>query len=175
MDFLLDISLLRVPWWIGTTVSELSHNSYGYKNTSEKTLKSKCLHAESDLDNDSDQTLFPKFIVLESMDDNPTKKLSKKFLSMLIKLKSIKKINPLYPAGRNAKKSFSNVLEKKYFHNLKTKSYADSSLNSSKVVVRNPDLSLCVKYSHNKYSYIHMYMFLQHHNGTINNQTDAQW
>ena len=32
-----------------------------------------------------------------------------------------------------------------------------------------------VIYSHNKYAYIHMYMFMQHHNDTINNQTDAQW
>ena len=32
-----------------------------------------------------------------------------------------------------------------------------------------------VIYSHNKYTYIHMYMFMQHHNDTINNQTDAQW
>ena len=31
-----------------------------------------------------------------------------------------------------------------------------------------------VIYSHNKYAYIHMYMFMQHHNDTINNQRDAQ-
>ena len=31
-----------------------------------------------------------------------------------------------------------------------------------------------VIYSHNKYAYIHMYMFMQHHNDTENNQTDAQ-
>ena len=29
-------------------------------------------------------------------------------------------------------------------------------------------------YSQNKYAYTHMYMFMQHHNDTINNQTDAQ-
>ena len=46
------------------------------KKTIEKNPKLKCLHAESDFDNDSDQTLFPKFIVLESKEDTPNTKLS---------------------------------------------------------------------------------------------------
>ena len=44
-------------------------------NTKKKP-KLKHPHTESDSDNDSDQTIFPKFIVLESMEDTPITKLS---------------------------------------------------------------------------------------------------
>ena len=46
------------------------------QNPSEKTPKLKHPHEESDSNNDSNQTLFPKFIVLESMEDIPITKLS---------------------------------------------------------------------------------------------------
>ena len=46
------------------------------QNPSEKNPKLKCPHAEFNSNNDSDQTLFPKFIVLESTEDTPITKLS---------------------------------------------------------------------------------------------------
>ena len=55
---------------MGSAVSELG------KNPSKKT-KLKRPHAEFDSDNDYDQTLFPEFIVLESMEDTPITKLSR--------------------------------------------------------------------------------------------------
>ena len=92
-----DVSLHRAPWWVGSSVSELSKNPYAYKtkpNPSEKNLKLKSLHAESDSDNDSDQILFPKFIAVKSTEDAPITKLSlfiiEKTLSSLIKPKSVK-------------------------------------------------------------------------------------
>ena len=78
MGFPLDISFHRALWWVGCTVSEPSKNPYGYKkpqNPSEKALKLKCPHAESDSDNDSDQTLFPIFILMESTEDTPNHKV----------------------------------------------------------------------------------------------------
>ena len=67
-------------------------------------------HAESDSNNDSDQTLFPKFIVLESMEDTPITKLSlfiiEKTLNSFIKAKSVKKTNQQYPADGSGKKNF---------------------------------------------------------------------
>ena len=83
---------------------------------------------QSDSDNDSDQTLFPKFIVLELTEDTPITKLFlfiiEKTHNSLIKPKSVKKLNQQYPAGRSAKKNFSDLLlEQKYFHNLKIKAY----------------------------------------------------
>ena len=56
----------------------------------------------------------------------------------------MKKINQQYPACRSAKKTFSDLLrEQKYFHNQKIKAYSHNFLNSSKGVIRSPDLSLC--------------------------------
>ena len=53
-------------------------------------------------------------------------------------------MNQQYPTGRSAKKTFSDLLlEQKYFHNLKIKEYLHNFLNSSKSVVRSPDLSCC--------------------------------
>ena len=53
-------------------------------------------HVETYSDNELDQTLFPKFIVLESTEDTPINKLSpfiiEKILSLVIKPKSIKKL-----------------------------------------------------------------------------------
>ena len=46
------------------------------QNPSEKNPNLKRLHAESDSDNDSDKTLFPKIIMLESTEDTPITKLS---------------------------------------------------------------------------------------------------
>ena len=83
------------------------------QNPSKKLPKLKCLHAESDSDNDSDQTLFLKFIVLESMEDTPIKKLSpfiiEKTLNSFIKAKSVKKTNQQYPANRSGKKKLSQT------------------------------------------------------------------
>ena len=66
MGFLLDISLHRAPWWVGSTVSELGKSPYGYKKKKPKRKRKKLKHphADSDSDNDSDQTIFPKFIML---------------------------------------------------------------------------------------------------------------
>ena len=80
---------------MGSTVSELSKKDTKQKqNLSEKNPKLKRPHAESDSDIDSDQTLFPKFIALESTEDTPITKLSpfiiEKTINSLIKAKSIK-------------------------------------------------------------------------------------
>ena len=97
------------------------------QNPSEKNPKLKHPHAVSDSNNDSDQTLFLKFIVLESMKDTPITKLSpfiiEKILNSFIKAKSVKKTNQQYPADRSGKKkTFSDLLLKqKYFYNLKIK------------------------------------------------------
>ena len=114
----------------------------------QKNTKLKRLHAESDSDNDSDQTLFPKFIVLESMEDTPITKLSpfiiEKTLNSFIKAKSIKKLINNTLLIEVEKNFFSDLLLKqKYFYNLKIKAYPHNTLNSSKGVVRSPDLSLC--------------------------------
>ena len=78
--------------------------------------------------------------------DTPITKLSpfiiEKTLSSLIKLKSVKIINNTLLAEVPKKLILNLLLEQKYFHNQKIKAYPNS-LNSSKGVVRSPDLSHC--------------------------------
>ena len=67
------------------------------QNPSKKNkTKLKHPHAESDSNNDSDQTLFPKFIMLESMEDTPITKFSpfiiETTLNSFIKAKSVKNL-----------------------------------------------------------------------------------
>ena len=98
MGFPLDISLYRAPWWVGSTVSKLNKNPYGYKKPQNPSPPPQLNHlyaeSDSDSDNDSDQTLFPKFIVLELTEDTPITKLPpfiiEKSLSSLMKPKSKK-------------------------------------------------------------------------------------
>ena len=97
------------------------------KKTSKKSLTLKHPHAETDLDNDSDQTLFSKFIVLES---TPITKLclfiieKKKKKKLCSKPKSVKKNlanNTLLVEV--TKETYSDLLEQKSFYVLKIKSY----------------------------------------------------
>ena len=59
------------------------------QNPSKKSQIFKCPHAETDTDNDSDQTFFLKFIVLGSMEDTPITFIIEKILSFMIKPKSV--------------------------------------------------------------------------------------
>ena len=113
-----------------------------------KKTKLKRPHAEADSDSDSDQTLFPKFIMLESMEDTPITKLSpfiiEKTLNSFIKAKFVKKLITNTLLIEVEINPFSDLLLKqKYFYNLKIKVYSHNTLNSSKGVVRSPELSLC--------------------------------
>ena len=94
-------------------------------------------HLETDLDNNSDQTLFPGFIVHASTEDTPINKLSlyniEKTLSSMIKLKSVRKLANETLLLEVTKKTYSDLLlEQKSFYNLKIKTYPLNSLNSSK-------------------------------------------
>ena len=82
------------------------------------------------------------------MEDTPITKLSpfviEKALNSLIKAKSVKKLINNTLLIEVGKKTFSDLLLKqKYFYNLKIKVYPHNTRNSSKGVVRSPDLSLC--------------------------------
>ena len=111
---------------------------------------SKRPHIESESDNDSDQLVsFPSFILLESLEEGrPLSKLSpfviEKVISSRIVPRSVKKLrngNLLVEVGQ---KAYSDILLKMTtFFEIKIKSYPHTSLNSSKGVVRSPELSLC--------------------------------
>ena len=102
------------------------------QNPSEKNPKLKHPFAESDSDNDSDQTFFPKYIVLESTENTPITKLSpfiiEKTVCSLIKPKSMKKLINNTLLVEVPKKTFSDLLlELRYFPNLKIKAYPHNS------------------------------------------------
>ena len=100
MGFPLDISLYRALWWVGSTVSKLIKNPHGYNPPPNPSKNSKTLkhpHPETDYGNDSDQTLFPKFIELKSTENTLITILSppiiEKTPSSMIKTRSVKKTN----------------------------------------------------------------------------------
>ena len=79
------------------------------QNSREKSQTLTHPHAESNSDIDSDQTPFPKLIVLESTDLSCLPLLLKKTLSSLIKPKSVKKLINNTLLVEVPKKTFSDL------------------------------------------------------------------
>ena len=107
---------------------------------------SKRLCPDSDSDTDTSLSSFPRF-VLESLEDKLLTKISPfvihKVISSIVKPVSVKKLKNGTVLIEVDKKTYTdNLLNMKFFTNLKIKSYAHASLNSSKGVVRSAELSL---------------------------------
>ena len=112
------------------------------------TKLSKRLCPDSDSDTDTSLSSFPRFVVLESLEDKSLTKISPfvihKVISGIVKPVSVKKLKNGTLLIEVDKKTYAdNLLTMKFFTNLKIKSYAHASLNSSKGVVRSAELSLC--------------------------------
>ena len=113
------------------------------------TLKSsKPSYSDSESDTETQQSLFPHFIVLESLDDKPMSKFSPfviiKTLSGLFTPVSVKKLSNGTLLVEVNKKPYEYILLKiKSFGGLKIKAFVHLSLNTSKGVVRSSELSLC--------------------------------
>ena len=112
------------------------------------TKLSKRLCPDSDSDTDTSLSSFPRFVVLESLKDISLTKISPfvihKVTSGIVKPVSVKKLKNGTLLIEVDKKTYAdNLLTMKFFTNLKIKSYAHASLNSSKGVVRSAELSLC--------------------------------
>ena len=111
------------------------------------TKLSKRLCPDSDSDTDTSLSSFPRFVVLESLEDKSLTKISPfvihKVISGIVKPVSVKKLKNGTLLIEVDKKTYAdNLLNMKFFTNLKIKSYAHASLNSSKGVVRSAELSL---------------------------------
>ena len=113
------------------------------------TIKStKRSYSDTDSDSETYPSSFPRFIVLESLEEKSLAKLNPIVIEIkisgIVKPKSVKKLkdgNMLIEVDR---KSYAdNLLKMKLFANLKIKAFAHNSLNSSKGVVRSSELSLC--------------------------------
>ena len=108
--------------------------------------KSKRYLSDSDSETESD---FPRFIIIESLQDTKLDQLSpfliEKIISSRSNLKTLKKLrtgNLLVEV--ESKKHDQNLLKMEKFHNLKCLAYPHAKLNTSKGVVRSKKLSLAI-------------------------------
>ena len=102
---------------------------------------SKRLCPDSDSDSDTSISSFPRFVVLESLEDKHLTKINpfvvEKVISGIVKPVSVKKLNNGTLLIEVDKKTYlDNLLDMQFFTNIKIKSYDHFSLNSSKGVVR---------------------------------------
>ena len=120
-------------------------------NTNKITKLSKRPHPDFGTYSDPDSgveklnTYFPTYIVLESVEDKPiTPFIIEKILSANMAPKSVKatRNNTLIVKVKN-KKYAELLLRTTTLHNMKIKAYPHISLNTSKGVVRNPELATC--------------------------------
>ena len=119
---------------------------------SSKSAKRPHLHIDTDSDSDVDRSIiyFPRFIVLESVEETPLSRLSpfdiKRFLGTTSRVepKNVKTLrNGTLLVQVTTKAKSDALLKMTLFDKTKIKSYPHQTLNSSKGVVRCRQLSLC--------------------------------
>ena len=141
MGFPLSTSPCMAPGWMGSTSDENCNNSMASSKISKR------LCPDSDSDSDTSISSFPRFVVLESLEDKHLTKINPfavhKVISGIVKPVSVKKLNNGTLLIEVDKKTYAdNLLNMKFFTNIKIKPYAHTSLNSFKGVVRSSELSL---------------------------------
>ena len=142
MGFPLSTSPCWTPGWVGSTPDEIL---LIYMASSKQ---SKRLCPDSDSDTDTSISNFPRFIILESLEDKQLATVNPfvvhKVISSSVNPISVKKLKNGTLLVEVDKKTYAeNLLNMKFFSGIKIKTYAHSSLNSSKGVVRSSELSLC--------------------------------
>ena len=138
MGFPLSTSPCWTPGRVGSTPDEIL---LIYMASSKQ---SKRLCPDSDSDTDTSISNFPRFIILESLEDKQLATVNPfvvhKVISSSVNPISVKKLKN---GTLLDKKTYAeNLLNMKFFSGIKIKTYAHSSLNSSKGVVRSSELSL---------------------------------
>ena len=107
---------------------------------------SKRYYSDTDSDSETSPSSFPRFIVLESLEEKPLAKLNpfviEKTISGIVIPQTVKKLKDGNILVEIDKKSYAdNLLMMKFFAYLKIKTFAQNSLNTSKGVVRSSELS----------------------------------
>ena len=138
-------SQYRTPRWVGSRDAETKPiNSMASKNKPAKRL-----HIESsDSESEKKTNNFPRFIVLESLENTQLSKISpfiiQKIISANFQPKTVKSLRDGKLLIEVTQEKHANFLLKmKTFHNIKIKGYSHEKLNQSKGVVRSQELSLC--------------------------------
>ena len=106
--------------------------------------KSKRYLSDSDSETESD---FPRFIIIESLQDTKFNQLSPFLIEKIISSRSNPKTVKKLRTGNllvevKSKKHAENLLKMEKFHNLKYHAYPHAKLNTSKGVVRSKEQSL---------------------------------
>ena len=106
--------------------------------------KSKRYLSDSDSETESD---FPRFIIIESLQDTKLDQLSHFWIEKIISNRSNPKTGKKLRTGNllvevESKKHTENLLKMEKFHNLKCRAYPHAKLNTSKGIVRSKELSL---------------------------------
>ena len=131
------------PRWAGTVDDEFLITQYG--STNKKRSREQ---VDSDSDNGQSTSSFPRFLIIESSKpDQPLTKLSpfvieKILVSLAGSPKSVKKLNSgsLLVEVEKAKHA-QNLLKLTRFFEIPSKCYPHTSLNTSKGIIRCPDLA----------------------------------
>lgn len=110
--------------------------------------KSKRPHTEIDSDSDNEDTNFPRFIVLEATSNIPLTKMSpfiiQKVISSKITPKNVKKLrNGTILVEVQNKKQAKTLLQLQKLHETNIKAYPHQTLNYSKGVIKNQEISVC--------------------------------
>ena len=106
--------------------------------------KSKRYLSDSDSETEND---FPRFIIIESLQDTKLDQLSPFMIEKIISSRSNPKTVEKLQAGNllvevESKKHTDNLLKMEIFRNLKCRAYPHAKLNTSKGIVRSKELSL---------------------------------
>ena len=132
------------PRWAGTVDDEFLITQYGSTNKKKRSRE----QVDSDSDNGQSTSSFPRFLIIESSKpDQPLTKLSpfvieKVLVSLAGSPKSVKKLNSgsLLVEVEKAKHA-QNLLKLTRFFEIPSKCYPHTSLNTSKGIIRCPDLA----------------------------------
>ena len=113
-----------------------------------KTKPTKRLHIDSSDSESEKNNNFPRFIILESLENKQLTKISpfttQKIISTNFEPKTVKSLRDGKLLIEVTRENHANFLLKmKTFNNIKIKAYPHETLNHSKGVVRSPELSLC--------------------------------
>ena len=140
MGFPLSTSPCWAPGRVGSTLDEYFYNRMA------STKSYKRLHSDSE----AITSIYPHFIVLESLQEKQLSKLNpfvvEKVISDIVKPVLVKKLQNGTLLVEVSKKTYAdNLLKMNLFAGLKIKAYPHLALNTSKGVVRSSDLSLCTK------------------------------
>ena len=127
-------------------INKTQANERNHSKVSEPKFKPTSVLQSKPQDDIPESSRFPSFIMIELTEEKLLTKLSlfkiERILQENIRPKMVQKIKPLLI--EITKKTSRRNLKMEALNNIKIKTYPHKTLNSSKGVVKSPELSLCI-------------------------------